>query len=79
MSAEPAAAMTDGGKRIALLAISDRGLNQVVVGDFQPIPPIEESENGVGMARRSAVADGKTDSELIGRLALRWWRRRRPK
>ena len=46
--AERAAAMTttDGGKRIALAAISDGGLGQMMVGDCR-LYPIEESGSGV--------------------------------
>ena len=57
---------TDGDKRIALVAISDGGFGQVMVGHCR-LYPIEESENGVGMA--IAVADSFQDAEL-GRVLL---------
>lgn len=68
MPVERATAMTttDGGKRIALVAISDGGFGQVMVGHCR-LYPIEESANGVGMA--IAVADSFQDAEL-GRVLL---------
>lgn len=68
MFAERAAAMTttDGGKRIAQVAISDGGLGQMMVGDYR-LCPIGESESGGGMA--IAVAESFQDAGAWPRLA----------